>query len=43
MRQNREENFKSQISNSKLELMKGNFRIKTELEKGTKIEIQLPV
>ncbi len=27
----------------RIELMKGNFRIKTELEKGTKIEIQLPV
>lgn len=39
----RESAFGLKSMKERIELMKGNFRIKTELEKGTKIEIQLPV
>lgn len=39
----RESAFGLKSMKERIELMKGNFRIKTEPEKGTKIEIQLPV
>lgn len=39
----RESAFGLKSMKERVELMKGNFRIKTEPEKGTKIEIQLPV